>query len=232
MAAAIKQPKPFKIKGKHIVSFLGEAEWCKVLPRQMETKFTPRGQFSVNVVTEPTAADWHDFTAKISEMLDTALKEAMGDEGDMKIPPSKKKTLTVVYPWKDHVIKEKDDDGKYTIETETGKMVIQPKMKDVLDRQPGKNRVQIIGAGNIPIPIDEAPEIGNGSKIKVKMFVNPYYMPTTNQIGVSLGLEAIKVYELVEYSKGADGEDFDDLDGADLSGGSKHSADDSDELDF
>ncbi len=55
MATATKQPKPFNVKGKTIVSFLGEAEWCKVLPRQMETKFTPRGQFSVNVVTEPTA---------------------------------------------------------------------------------------------------------------------------------------------------------------------------------
>ena len=230
MATATKQPKPFNIKGKSIVSFLGEAEWCKVLPRQMETKFTPRGQFSINVTTEPNA-DWDAFTSKINEMLDTALQEALNDEGSMKLTPSKKKALTVVYPWKDHVIKEKDDDGKYTIETETGKMVIVPKMKNVLDRQPGRNRVQIIGAGNTPIPIDEAPEIGNGSKVKVKMFVNPYYMPTTNQIGVSLGLEAIKVYELVEYSTGsAGGEDFDDLEGATLTG-SKSSGDD-DELDF
>lgn len=230
MATAIKQPKPFNIKGKSIVSFLGEAEWCKVLPRQMETKFTPRGQFSINVTTEPNA-DWDAFTSKINEMLDTALQEALNDEGSMKLTPSKKKALTVVYPWKDHVIKEKDDDGNYTIETETGKMVITPKMKNVLDRKPGRNRVQIIGAGNTPIPIDEAPEIGNGSKVKVKMFVNPYYMPTTNQIGVSLGLEAIKVYELVEYNTGsAGGEDFDDLEGATLTG-SKSSGDD-DELDF
>jgi len=230
MATAIKQPKPFNIKGKSIVSFLGESEWCKVLPRQMETKFTPRGQFSINVTTEPNT-DWDAFTSKINEMLDTALQEALNDEGSMKLTPSKKKTLTVVYPWKDHVIKEKDDDGNYTIETETGKMVIIPKMKNVLDRQPGRNRVQIIGAGNTPIPIDEAPEIGNGSKVKVKMFVNPYYMPTTNQIGVSLGLEAIKVYELVEYGTGnAGGEDFDDLEGATLTG--SKSSDDDDELDF
>ena len=230
MATVIKQPKPFNIKGKSIVSFLGEAEWCKVLPRQMETKFTPRGQFSINVTTEPNA-DWDAFTSKINEMLDTALQEALNDEGSMKLTPSKKKALTVVYPWKDHVIKEKDDDGNYTIETETGKMVITPKMKNVLDRKPGRNRVQIIGAGNTPIPIDEAPEIGNGSKVKVKMFVNPYYMPTTNQIGVSLGLEAIKVYELVEYNTGsAGGEDFDDIEGATLTG-SKSPGDD-DELDF
>lgn len=230
MATVTKQPKPFNIKGKSIVSFLGESEWCKVLPRQMENKFTPRGQFSINVTTEPNA-DWDAFTSKINEMLDTALQEALNDEGSMKLTPSKKKTLTVVYPWRDHVIKEKDDDGNYTIETETGKMVITPKMKNVLDRKPGKNRVQIIGAGNTPIPIDEAPEIGNGSKVKVKMFVSPYYMPTTNQIGVSLGLEAIKVYELVEYGTGnAGGEDFDDIEGAILTG-SKPSGDD-DELDF
>ena len=230
MATATKQPKPFNIKGKSIVSFLGESEWCKVLPRQMETKFTPRGQFSINVTTEPNA-DWYAFTSKIKEMLATALQEALNDEGSMKLTPSKKKTLTVVYPWRDHVIKEKDDDGNYTIETETGKMVITPKMKNVLDRKPGKNRVQIIGAGNTPIPIDEAPEIGNGSKVKVKMFVSPYYMPTTNQIGVSLGLEAIKVYELVEYGTGnAGGEDFDDIEGAILTGSKPSGYDD--ELDF
>ena len=231
MATATKQPKPFNIKGKSIVSFLGESEWCKILPKQMETKFTPRGQFSVSVTAEPDSPDFLDFCSKINEILDTAYQEAMNDEGAMKISASKKKTLTVVKPWRDHITREKDDDGNYTIETETGKMVITPKMKNVLDRKPGKNRVQIIGAGNTPIPIDEAPEIGNGSKVKVKMFVSPYYMPTTNQIGVSLGLEAIKVYELVEYGTGnAGGEDFDDIEGAILTG-SKPSGDD-DELDF
>ena len=229
MATVTKQPKPFNIKGKSIVSFLGESEWCKVLPRQMETKFTPRGQFSVSVTTEPDSPDFLDFCSKINEILDTAYQEAMNDEGAMKISASKKKTLTVVKPWRDHITREKDDDGNYTIETETGKMVITPKMKNVLDKKPGKNRVQVIGAGNAPLAMDAIPEIGNGSKIKVKMYCNPYYMPTTNQIGMSLGLEAIKIYELVEYGTSNGGEDFDDDDGAILTGTATVN---DDELDF
>ena len=137
----------------------------------------------------------------------------MNDEGAMKVPASKKKTVNKVYPWKEHIKKEKDDDGNYTIEVETGKMLIQPKMKDVLDRPVGKNEVTLMGAGNVRIPLSTAPEIGNGSKIKAKMFVNPYYMPSTNTIGVSLNLEAIKIYDLVEYGGAGSGEDFDDDDG-------------------
>ena len=40
--------KPFNVKGKSIVSFLGESEWCKILPQQLETRFTPSGQYRVN----------------------------------------------------------------------------------------------------------------------------------------------------------------------------------------
>lgn len=208
--ATVKNPKPFNIKGKTIVSFLGEAEWCKILPTQMETRFTPRGQYSVSVIGQPAAPDVLEFNEKLQVILDTAYEEAMADAGAMKLGAAKKKNLQVVSPISDHITKEKDDDGNYSIEVETGNIVIKPKMKNVLDRKAGQNLVKVVGENNQPIPANEMFEIGNGSKIKVKMYVNPYYMPTTNTIGVSLSLEAIKIYELVSYSSSGDGEDFDD----------------------
>ena len=44
--------------------------------------------------------------------------------------------------------------------------------------------------------------IGNGSIIKVKYAANPYYIPATKMLGVSLKLLAIQVIDLVEYQEG------------------------------
>lgn len=211
-----KVKKPFNIKGKSIVTHLGEAEWCKIKEEQMETRFTPRGQYSVNLLSDPDDEGYQEFVAKIEEMIETAYNEAMNDEGDMKLTASKKKAITKMYPFKEHIKKEKDEDGNYTIETETGKMMIKCALKNVLDLPEGRNYVKVLVAGNQELPRKKVPEIGNGSKIKCKVYANPYYMPSTNMIGVSLKLEAIKIYELVEYNSGGDGEDFDDDGGADI----------------
>lgn len=210
---AEKVKKPFNVKGTNIVSFLGESEWCKILPKQMETRFTPKGQYSVTLIANPEAEDYIEFTTKVKAIIDTAVAETMADEGAMKVPKSKKDKIIVAYPWKNHFIKEKDDDGNWTIEIDNGMMSIQPKMKNIMDKPQGRNEVILMGANNTKISLDVAPELGNGSKIKAKMFVNPYYMPSTNTIGVSLNLSAIKLYELVEYGTGGGGEDFDADDG-------------------
>lgn len=210
-----KVKKPFNIKGRNIVTHLGEAEWCKIKKEQMETRFTPRGQYSVNLLSDPDDEGYLEFVAKVEEMIETAYNEAMNDEGGMKLTASKKKAIIKMYPFKEHIKKEKDEDGKYTIEEETGKMMIKCALKNVLDLPDRRNYVKVLVAGNKELPRKEVPEIGNGSKIKCKVYVNPYYMPSTNMIGVSLKLGAIKIYELVEYNSSG-GEDFDDDGGADV----------------
>lgn len=202
--------KPFKVRGTNIVTFAGEAEWCKYLKKSLDTgQYSPRGQYSVNLLADPEADDYKLFIKKIENMIDKAYDEAMNDEGDLKLTASKKKTLNKAYPFKDHIIKEKDDDGNYTIETETGKMMIQPKLKNVLDRKQGQDYVKLIGGGK-EIPRDLCPEVGNGSIIKCKVYVNPYYMATTNTIGVSLSWSAMQILELKEFGGASEGEDFDD----------------------
>lgn len=216
--AKAKNPKPFNIKGRSIVTFLGEAEWAKVLKKQLEvSQYSPKGQYSVNLLADPDAEDYKEFVGKIDGMLETAHTEIMNDEGTMKLAPSKKSKITKNYPYKEHIKKEKDDDGNYTIENETGKMMVKCALKDVQDKPEGRNYVKIRGAGNVELNHDTMSEIGNGSKIKCKVYANPYYMPATGVLGVSLKLEEIKIYELVEYGSGGDGEDFDDDDGYEAS---------------
>lgn len=46
--------------------------------------------------------------------------------------------------------------------------------------------------------------IGNGSKVKIKYMVKPYYMPSTKMVGLSFRFYALQVLDLVEYSGGGD----------------------------
>lgn len=208
------QQKPFNIRGRSIVTFLGETEWAKVLKKQLEvSQYAPKGQYSVTLLAEPDAPDYLEFVAKVEEMVETAYNEVMNDEGVLKLAPSKKSKITKAYPWKEHITKTKDDDGNYSIEVETGKMMVKCALKDVQDKPEGRNYVKIQGTGNTELDHNTMSEIGNGSKVKCKVYANPYYMASTGTLGVSIKLEAIKIYELVEYGTSADGEDFDDDDG-------------------
>jgi len=206
-----KIENPFNIKGTNLVTYAGEAEWCKYLLKSMnKSQYSPRGEYSVNLLANPEAPDYLAFKAKVELMIDTAYDEAMA--GD-KLGASKKKVLKKVYPFKDHIMKEKDDDGKYTIEVETGKMMIVPKLKNVLDRDVGRDYIKLLGEGNREVPRDLCPEVGNGSIVKCKVYVNPYYMATTGSIGVSFSWGAMKIIELKEFGGGDSGENFDEDEG-------------------
>lgn len=207
-----KVSKPYKVRGTTLVSNTSEAVFCKYLDKHLQqslsSQFSPRGEYSVSLVSDPDDEQWLVFKAKIDAIIDAAYDEAMNDEGDLKLGTSAKKKLNKAYPYKEYIEKEKDDKGKWTIEKETGKLVLTPKMKNVLDRDEGRNYIKLIG-DNGEVPVAKRPEIGNGSLIKVKMYVNPYYMATTGSIGVSLSLDAIKIINLVSFGGGDAGEDFD-----------------------
>lgn len=213
---ASKVAKPYKIKGTTIVSNACEAEWCKYLTSHLQkslgNQYTPRGEYSVNLLSDPASPEFQVFKAKIDNIIDTAYQEIMDDQGEITLGTSAKKKLNKVYPFKDHIIKEKDSNGKYTIENETGKVMVVPKMKNVLDKKEGNNYIKLIGDGNVEVAIDKRPEIGNGSIIKAKMYVNPYYMAASGSVGVSLSLDSIKLITLNSYGGGSGGEDFEDGD--------------------
>jgi len=225
-----KIKKPYKTKGINLVTYAGEAEWCKYLEKQLDTgMYSPRGRYSVNLLANPDTEDFKLFKKKVDAIIDKAYNEALNDEGEAKLSASKKKTLQKASPFKEHILKEKDDNGEYTIETETGKVYITPKLNNVLDKEPGKNYVKLIGKGNAEVPRDKCPEVGNGSIIKCKVYVNPYYMATTNSIGVSFIWSAMKIIELKEYSSEG-GEDFDEDEGIEVT--TTVSVNDEEELDF
>lgn len=209
-----KQPKPFNVKGTTLVSNTSKSMFCKYLDKHLQQSLTspysPRGEFSVGLISEPNDPQWLVFKAKIDAMIDKAYDEAMNDEGEQKLGGSAKKKLHKAYPYKQFIEKQKDANGKWTIEVETDDIILTPKLKNVLDRDEGKNYVKLI-EGSGEVAKDKRPEIGNNSLIKVRMFVSPYYMATTGAIGVSLNLDAIKIIKLETFGDSS-GEDFDDDD--------------------
>jgi hypothetical protein len=54
--------------------------------------------------------------------------------------------------------------------------------------------------------------IGNESIVKVKYWARPYFMPSSNTLGVTVSINAIQVIDLVPYGTGGG---FDDESGAD-----------------
>jgi len=218
---------PYTVKGMTVVTPKGEAEWCKCLKHQLDTTFNPLGEYSTNILFDPKDPKFKAFEAKINAMVDKAFEQAMNDEGELKLTASKKKALQAVYPFKEHILKKKDEDGEYSIEEETGKVMLKLKLKDVENKKAGNDYVKIIGAGNKELNHEDLPEIGDGSIIQAKLYVFPYYMASSNTIGVSNILKAVKVIDLIAYEP--DGEDFEDDEGYTPEGNSEEEFEDTEE---
>lgn len=83
-------------------------------------------------------------------------------------------------------------------------------------------------------PYAEVPRIGQGTKAKIKFSISPYGSHGGAAVGVSLRIEAVRVYELVEFTGGGDtdwGDEDDDFNDEPVVKSTK-SADDFDDVDF
>lgn len=181
--------KPFLIKGTSIFTPKGEALFCKVV--EPDYRFNAKGVYETSLVCDRTPVV-EAFIEKIQTMSDTALAEARDSKGEAKIAPQKLKTLTQEVFYKD----EYDKEGN-----ETGRVVFKFKMNNVDDLPKDKNKVKVVDSKGITIK--NVPLVGNGSTIKCKIYANPYYMATTNKIGVSFKWEAMQIIDLVSFNKDA-----------------------------
>jgi hypothetical protein len=66
------------------------------------------------------------------------------------------------------------------------------------------NKITIYDAGGKKVD-DWDKLIGNGSIVKIKYRIAPYYMSSTKMVGISFKFYAIQVIDLVEYSQGDNG---------------------------
>lgn len=189
--------KPFKVKGFKVTTPIGSAIWCKVV--EPDYRYNPKGIYEVSVVLQKDVSTTDKFVESLTRVLEQASTEAKSGVGDMKLAPPKIKSLNVNDVYKD----EYDKDGN-----ETGNIIFKFSLKEVDDLPEGKNKIPVFDSQGKKIV--NVPLVGNGSKIRVKGYANPYYMAATNTIGIALKWEALQIVDLVAY-EGSDG--FDAVDG-------------------
>ena len=53
--------------------------------------------------------------------------------------------------------------------------------------------------------IEDCPLVGNGSKVRAKVYPKPYYMASTNTVGITLRLNGVQIIDLIEYGNASSG---------------------------
>ncbi len=108
----------------------------------------------------------------------------------------------------DSAFKEVEELGKKAIkadlykEDEDGKEFLAFKLKETkFDGTPNKITMYDVGGNKVD---DWDKLVGNGSIVKIKYRIAPYYMASTKMVGISYNFYAVQVIELKEYSGGGD----------------------------
>ena len=173
------------VKGFKGVTPSGVAKWARV--SEPDFKFDDDGLFSINLVFDPSKEAHQKFFNDLSKQLDAAVAEAKE-----KMPAKASKIL------KADLLRD-EEDGTQLIRFKSKFKRMDAKTNQVKETYP-----QMVGATGALLA--EKPLIGNGSVCKVSYFAFPYYMASTNQVGLSLKLNGVQIISLKEYN----GSDFGD----------------------
>jgi hypothetical protein len=155
-----------------------------------DTKHNVEGVYSVNLTFDSEDSAWAVFLEKANKVL-----EAYKAELQETLKPGDYKKVEFVTPGT-HI---EDEDGN-----ETGRMKINCKQNAVIhNKKDGTTAYPKVALWNTDgTPFDVEQIIYSGSKLKVNVEINPYYMPSTKKAGISFRLRQVLVVELSQGSSG------------------------------
>lgn len=145
-----------------------------------DTKFNPDGEYKVNL--EIPAEDASEIMSFLDEQLAASIEKAKEENKGKKI---------------------KEGDAPYSVNEETGKVTLKFKLKAKVTTKSGdewEQKVAVFDAKGKPL--ENTPNIGGGTKMKVSYEVIPFYTSLVGA-GISLRVRAVQVIDLVEFSGGA-----------------------------
>lgn len=179
-------------KVKALVTPTGNALWAKVTEPQAN-KFNPTPMFSMSVIFKPEEVE--EFKASMQGLLD-----AFYDTTFAELKPQKQKSLV-----KADLFREAEDkDGNLTGELEL-------RTKQFAKNFDGEEQIMPIVDSSGKDITEGCPLVGNGSRVRAKVFPKLYHMASTNTVGISFRLNAVQIIELVEYGNASGG--FEAVDG-------------------
>lgn len=151
-------------------------------PDEYEGKKT----FKCEQILTEEELDHDGFREKIEAVIEAAYQQALEETKSAK----KRKEIEKVFPWTE----EEDDEGE-----ETGDWLVRYKSNPhTQGKKKGKRRYPIVDAeGN---PTDTL--VFGGSVIRVKAYVKPYWMKSTNKVGATLYIQGIQIVELAGGNDG------------------------------
>lgn len=166
-------------KGRSLVTPAGKAMWVKV--DKPDYEYDPKGKYEANLVLDMEDEATAKFIASMEKLRDAAVAEAREGLSEVK---AKKLMVRDVY--------HESDDGNFYLKTKSYAVDFE-------------GNPQTIPVFNIKgVEYEKVPLIGNGSVIKLQLWVSPYHMASDNSVGLSYKLKKVQVINLEEYA-GADG---------------------------
>ena len=81
-------------------------------------------------------------------------------------------------------------------------------------KKPGKDGQPVIYEKSIGLfdsagkPLPKTIKIARGSEAKVSFTISPCWVASAEKVGISIRLEAVKIYKLIEWSAGGDAKGF------------------------
>lgn len=177
-----------KSKRENLTTPKGIAQYPRL--NKPSDRFDPAGLFSVNLIVPREQAQ--ELMDKLDKMVEEQYQKTVetltknGKAGDVK-------KINKLEPYEFEFDEEGNETGnvifkfkmKYKVKSKDGKEYkFVPKLFDSKNREVDPNKVLVYG----------------GSTIQVGFSPNPYYMPATRQLGVSLRLKAVRIINLIESS--------------------------------
>jgi len=160
------------VQGFKGVTPSGAVKWAKVI--DPDYNFVDNGQFSIDLVYDELKHA--DLILKLQGTIDAAFEEVKAKVGDFKA-----KSLVKADPLR----YDKNDGTPYF------KFKSDFKRLDTKTNQVKEYRPTIVGASGAQI-VDPQP-VGNGSICKVSYYCFPYYMASSNTVGISLKLNGVQI---------------------------------------
>ncbi len=164
-----------------------------------DTKFDPEGVYKSNITIDAAKAAplIKDINAQTAAKVETTKAELLKKGGKDAV---KARKLTTATPYEDVVDKEGEPTGKVSFKT---------KVKAV-----GKNDKGETWSNKPPVfdksgaPLEGAVYSGSEGQLSIQLI--PYYMASSNEVGVTLRLKAARVTKLVNGNRDASSYGFED----------------------
>ncbi len=179
----MKKPEAF-------VTPVGRTMWASII--EPNTKFDAEGKYMMDMLFEP------EQVVEVKASLESLLSSFV-EEKKKELKANKSNSYTVAPIFKEAI----DQDGNLT-----GDVMLRSKQyTKTFDGAPQKIRLAD-STGKVLHGFNKA--VGNGSKVRAKLYPKPYYMASSNTFGISMLINAVQIIDLVEYEAGGG---FDSVEG-------------------